>query len=161
MREMKRLLKLIFITLLLPVAAFAQNDALEDEANDIESRLVAPCCWTYPVSDHSSPDALQIKQEVRNFLSEGKSKAEIFKFYEEKFGERILTDPKRAGFNIMLWVLPPLFLILGLYVVVRFLSRKSQNGGPANEAEAEMPKADPASDEEYRKQIQDELYRPS
>ena len=58
----------------LTVAASPDQAVVEREAKQIERMLIAPCCWTQPVSKHFSGAAAEIRQGIRQMLSEGKTR---------------------------------------------------------------------------------------
>lgn len=141
------------------LSAPAMDSALETKAEKIESLLVSPCCWGGTVAEHSSPEALAIKDEVRAMLKDGKSEEEILKFYEAKYGERILARPKKSGFGLIVWGLPILTFLIGAGVVWVFLRRRSV---PAPDLDSSPPPlANTKIDLEYRRKIDAELYGPS
>jgi cytochrome c-type biogenesis protein CcmH len=115
-------------------AAPAASDRFEDEARAIEDNLIAPCCWSQPVSQHQSAAAEEIRQGVREMLAAGKSREEILDHFVAIHGERILATPRPRGFNILVYILPWVALILGtlfVAVVVRRL-RAARPAPPAS-----------------------------
>jgi cytochrome c-type biogenesis protein CcmH len=105
------------------IAALAAPQNKDESAREIEAMLIAPCCWSQPVSQHYSEAADQIRREVREFLAAGKSKQEILDYYVSKYGERILASPRPRGFNLLAYVLPWVFLLAGVTIVVIFLKK--------------------------------------
>jgi cytochrome c-type biogenesis protein CcmH/NrfF len=135
------------------LSSVAWGRDLQTEALRIEGLLMAPCCWGGTVAEHSSPEALEIKEGVRSMLAEGKTEAQILSLYEAKYGERILARPKGAGFGILVWILPGLILTVGGIFTWVFL-RRSRPGAVQTQA---APPGAPA-DEEYRRRLDRELY---
>ena len=88
-------------------------------------------------------------------LAEGKSEAEILKFYETQYGERILARPKAGGFNLLVWILPIVVLLTGAGVVWKFLRARQPASASAT---ANTPPASIPADEKYRVEIEKELY---
>ncbi|MFB3854031.1 MAG: cytochrome c-type biogenesis protein CcmH [Vicinamibacterales bacterium] len=122
--------------------------AIEREAKQIERLLIAPCCWTQPVSDHYSADADRIRVEVRQMLSAGQTREAILDSYVAKYGQRILVEPRPEGFAAFLHYLPWVFLATGgatMVIVVRKFARRAVPGEPASPGEAGR-KAAPATD---------------
>ncbi len=106
------------------LAALAAPQNTEETARELEAMLIAPCCWSQPVSQHYSEAADQIRREVREFLAAGKSKQEILDYYVSMYGERILASPRPRGFNLLAYVLPWVFLLTGTAIVVIFLKKQ-------------------------------------
>jgi len=127
--------------------AAADPQALEREARQLETKLMAPCCWAQQVSLHQSPAADEIKRNIRRLLAEGKTSDQVLEFYVAEYGDRILSEPPARGFSRLIYVAPWVFLVgsVGLVVmVIRRLravspapARPEQAAAPPDEAEAE------------------------
>ena len=55
--------------------------------------LIAPCCWREPIAIHRSDEALQMLDEVKRLVADGRSEEEIKAIYVARYGVRILADP--------------------------------------------------------------------
>ena len=144
------------VVLLSASAALAQpasNPALEQEAKRIEAMVIAQCCWSQQVSVHQSPAADEMKKDIRQQLTEGKTRQQILDAYVAQYGEQILAEPPARGFKRTLYVLPVLLLVVSgivLSVVVkRMAGRPAVAGGPVE------PQA--ATRDTYSDRINDEL----
>lgn len=100
-----------------------------DKAREIEDQLIAPCCWSQPVSQHDSEVSQQIRDEVRNMLAAGKSRDDILDSFVARYGERILVTPRPKGFNTLVYLLPWAALPLGAWILVLLL-RKLRSPAP-------------------------------
>jgi cytochrome c-type biogenesis protein CcmH len=139
----------ILLAMTITGTAVDENDI---QAKRIEKNLIAPCCWNQPVAQHYSATALQIKQEVREMLAQGKTEPEIFDHYVSVYGERILASPRAEGFNLLVWVLPWLSLGLGALLLIFFLKRWRQRSLTL------QPASGPgAIDEKYSERVEREL----
>ena len=135
------------------LVASAVPQSTEETARDIEAMLIAPCCWSQPVSQHYSEAADLIRKEVRRLLAAGKSKQEILDYYVSAYGERILASPRPHGFNMLAYILPWAFLVMGVAVLVIFL-RKWTKRTP----DRLMPDAVPVTiAEHYASRVEHEL----
>jgi cytochrome c-type biogenesis protein CcmH len=117
---------LIFLSFLFwALAAFgAENRQDAEKAREIEDNLIAPCCWSQPVSQHYSEVAEQIRNEVSAMVAAGKSRQEILDYFASKYGERILATPRPRGFNAIVYVLPWAALAVGaglLFIMLKKL----------------------------------------
>jgi len=104
----------------------------EAEVRQLELSIIAPCCWHQPVATHNSPIALQIRQEIRESLAQGKTPDQIKAEYVRKYGERILAVPPRNAFNQFLWIIPIAASVGAFGVAGHFLRlwRKAQVSKP-------------------------------
>lgn len=135
------------------LVAFAVPESAEETAREIETMLIAPCCWSQPVSQHYSEAADQIRKKVRRLLAAGKSKQEILDYYVLAYGERILASPRPHGFNLLAYILPWAFLVTGVAVLIIFLRKWTRR--PPN-----MPGSDAALAplaEQYASRVEHEL----
>jgi cytochrome c-type biogenesis protein CcmH len=105
------------------LAALAAVQSTEETAREIEAMLIAPCCWSQPVSQHYSEAADQIRKQVRELLVAGKSKQQILDYYVSVYGERILASPRPHGLNLLVYILPPAILLIGATSLVIFLKK--------------------------------------
>jgi cytochrome c-type biogenesis protein CcmH len=59
---------------------------------------------------------------VRELVEQGKSREEILAYFVSRYGEFVLLSPTKRGFNLLVWILPFLALIVGgcgVYLVAR------------------------------------------
>ena len=105
-------------------AALGADDAQVDKkAREIEDNLIAPCCWTQPVSEHYSEVAEKIRKEVHEMVAAGRSRDEILDYFVSQYGERILAAPRAKGFNGLVYILPWLALALGAWLLIVLLKK--------------------------------------
>jgi cytochrome c-type biogenesis protein CcmH len=132
--------------------------ALESEAKQIETLLIAPCCWRQPISDHQSEIATEMKAEIRRMLEEGKSRQDILDSYVNQYGARILSIPPQQGFNRMSFLMPMFFAVLGLAVVgglLRKWRRQPTERASSGTDESKLPSSNVSDD--VARRIQKEL----
>jgi cytochrome c-type biogenesis protein CcmH len=124
--------RILIILALFSTAAAAAAGTAQDEkkAREIENNLIAPCCWTQPVSEHYSEVSDKIRKEVREMVAAGKSRDEILDYYVAQYGERILAAPRAKGFNSLAYILPWLALAMGAWLLI-LLVRKTRSPAPA------------------------------
>ena len=70
--------------------------------------------------------ANSLKIMVGKKIKEGLTEKEIYRFFQDKYGEWILYDPKFGKNTYFLWLLPLfLFVIGGAIVFKRFIIKKN------------------------------------
>jgi cytochrome c-type biogenesis protein CcmH len=122
--------------------AFAgTGDRTADKAREIEDILIAPCCWTRPVSQHYSEAAEEIRRGVREMVAAGKTREEILDYYVSIYGERILATPRASGFNILVYIMPWLAFILGTWLLIMILKKLRAPRAIKDPAESALPDA--------------------
>lgn len=105
-----------------PFSAAAAGD-LEGRVRAVGARLVAPCCFSETLDRHLSPQAEQVRNEVRERLAAGSTEDEVVEALVAKYGERLLAAPRPTGFGIIAYLVPPIFLLLGTASVVAWMLR--------------------------------------
>jgi len=158
---MRTILSFLLAIAVAPTVVHAQtapSEAASREilAKQIETELIAPCCWSQQVSQHESPAATEIRVDVRRRLAEGQTHDQILDAYVAEYGGRILAVPPAKGFNYLLFTLPPL-LFLATGVLVILFVRKASRRGQADHAT--LPAVTPAgtSSGQLEQQLDDEL----
>ena len=79
----------------------------------IEDAVLAPCCYTEPVSRHQSEVAVKMRIEIAKWVAAGKTDQEILGTYVRLYGGRVLVDPRTRPGWWTPWV-PWLALILAV-----------------------------------------------
>jgi cytochrome c-type biogenesis protein CcmH/NrfF len=112
---------------------------------DLEESLTCQCgCGlTVHACNHlHCPSAEPLREEIRAQMALGKSKAEILRYFRNKYGEKILSSPTTSGFNLVAWVLPFALMILGGLIVgvtIMRWSGRAQQDTPAQQQPARPP----------------------
>jgi cytochrome c-type biogenesis protein CcmH len=127
----------------------AEDKSNAEKEREIEDNLIAPCCWSQPVSQHYSEAADEIRKEVHAMVAAGMSRDAIMDHYVAQYGERILAAPRPRGFNLLAYLLPWAALILGAWLLFHLL-RKLRSPAPS-------PGPSPLPDAHYAKVIEKEM----
>jgi len=135
----------------LAVAAWGQG--LEEKARELETQLIAPCCWSQPVAQHYSREADEMRVEIRRLLAEGRTPAQVLDHYVSIYGERVLASPRASGFNLTAYLLPYLSLGAGALALFAIMKRLRARV-PAAAASGQEPAA---PDPKYAARLEREL----
>ena len=119
---------------------------------DIEDEVMCVECGT-PLSVSDSPVAERERAFIRRQIAAGTDKAQIKAALVGEYGDDVLAEPKQGGFNVTLWLVPSLLLLLGAVAIV-FALRRWRANGPAPEA----PLPPPLSPEDARR-LEADLWR--
>jgi len=101
------------------------------------------------VADSPSDLAKEMRNLVREQVQQGKSREEIQAYFVSRYGEYVLLSPPKRGFNLLVWGLPFLAIVVGGSVVY-LVARRWTEQAPAN-----RPVADPAYAERVRRELKD------
>jgi cytochrome c-type biogenesis protein CcmH len=129
---MKRLLALL--TLLLLVArAFGvdtgeefADPALQARYERLTHDLRCLVCQNESIADSNAGLAADLRREVREMLSAGKSDQEILAFMTDRYGDFVLFRPPFVARTWLLWLAPALLLAAGAWIAVRIIRQKAQ-----------------------------------
>ena len=110
------------------LAAAPQAGAnVEVQAKEIETALIAPCCFRQQVSAHSSPAAEEVRRDVRARLAQGETRQQILDAYVAQYGKRILAEPPAEGFGAALQMAPFFMAIAGVILLVLIVRRLTRH----------------------------------
>lgn len=147
---------LLAVILALSLAPAQRGPELEIEARTIDAMLIAPCCFRQQVSIHQSPAADEVRLDVRARLAAGQTRQQILDAYVARYGKRILTEPPAVGFDLSLYVMPVVALLLSAGLVTAVLRRFTRHGlSPAPDVLDAAALTPPESREQVR--LDDEL----
>jgi cytochrome c-type biogenesis protein CcmH len=152
------LLGLMLLLLLVPSVVFAQeqNAELDRRTREVAGALQCPVCQNLSAADSPSELAEQMRQVVREKLAAGESREEVLAYFVDRYGEEILIDPPKRGFNLLIWLVPPLILVGGLAVLfttVRRWRRSRDRDAPS----ALEPTLSPAERARYAERLRRDL----
>lgn len=115
---------LLISTLLLLVGCSKPSTDPDVRALRLGGQLRCPVCRGVPIADSPSTLARQMMDIVRQQIAEGKTDQEILRYFEERYGEWALLEPKPEGMNLIVWILPALVLAGGAAGIVIRLKKK-------------------------------------
>jgi cytochrome c-type biogenesis protein CcmH len=135
------LLIIASIFLLCGNVLFAQTESeIEDRVRMLAHQLRCPTCQSQSVKDSDAGLSLNMKAKIRDLIHAGKSDGEILDYFVKRYGEWILRSPPKSGFNLLLWVLPVVVMIIALLVLIRSLKQKRRE--PELKQESPLSKAE-------------------
>ena len=108
-----------------PLQVTPSDSAIEAMTRVLASELRCPVCQGLSIGDSPSELAIEMRGVIRDQLKAGRTPDEVREYFVQKYGEWILLSPEPRGFNLLVYVLPVLFLVLGAWVVWRFIRRWS------------------------------------
>jgi cytochrome c-type biogenesis protein CcmH len=95
---------------------------------EIAAQLRCVVCQNLSVADSPSEMAQQMRAVVRERLAAGDTPDQVVQYFVERYGEWILLAPRRRGFTLLVWILPPLALLAGLGVLAVLLRTWTRRG---------------------------------
>lgn len=121
--------KIIFYLLILNLLFL--NSVMSQNFSQLEIKIFKNIrclvCQGQSIADSNSDFAQTIKSVVSDKISQGKNEKEIYNFLSSKYGDWIVYKPSLNIPNLMLWVIPYLFVIFGAMFFLKNLRKKRQN----------------------------------
>jgi cytochrome c-type biogenesis protein CcmH len=128
----------------------------ESVAQGIDKSLMCPVCPSETIDQSQVEIARQMRVMVREKLAQGESRNEILQFFVDRYGPGILAEPPRSGFNLLVWIVPPVALLLGSGILA--MTVLAMRRGHHRYAEKEAPPAT-AELEPYLSAVDQEIQR--
>ncbi len=111
-------MRIFFIIYFLLLSALNANE-VDNRANTISKNIRCLVCEGQSVYESNSDFAKDIKNYIKKEITSNKSDKEIYDFLITKYGESIIFNPTPSIKNIMLWLAPALFFLIGGYIIFR------------------------------------------
>ena len=101
---------------------FLQNPKQEMRARNISKNIRCLVCQNQSIDDSSAPLAKDLRALIRIKVQENDTDEEIYKFLTDRYGDFILLKPPFKISTFLLWSLPFVFFIIGIFIL--FLHNK-------------------------------------
>ena len=107
------------------------DEILQDQKQELRARNISKnvrcmICQNQSIDESNAELAKDLRILIRDKVKSGSSDKEIYKFLTDRYGDFILLKPPLKVNTLLLWVLPFIFLIIGIYVLFKF-NRKTRN----------------------------------
>ena len=157
---------LLFFFLAMPALA-QEGTVTDDEVNEIAKDLFCPVCESVPLDVCPTQACADWRELIRTQLAEGKTKDEIHDYFARQYGDGVLADPPKRGFNLILWILPVVAVLGGGIFFWRYLKGLRETAATATPTSTPVvddavdtavpPDTSPKDDTDYLNQVEEEL----
>ena len=108
-------------------APLAEDPVVEARLIEISQELRCLVCQNESLASSHAELADDLRREVRGFFRSGKTDTEIKSFLVSRYGDFVLYRPEVKPLTWVLWFGPFVLLLVGLWVLVRYVrARKAQ-----------------------------------
>jgi cytochrome c-type biogenesis protein CcmH len=156
----------IFAVLLLTSATSADTPEpgypSDDDVNQVARQLYCPVCENIPLDVCPTTACSQWRDLIGEKLADGWSEAQIKQYFVDQYGDRVLSEPPRRGLHWLVYILPPVFFLAGIYVVFRVLRSMRTPTSESAEENTTSPAENAAltdDDDPYIRRMEEELKR--
>jgi cytochrome c-type biogenesis protein CcmH len=97
----------------------AEDPALEKKVITLSNELRCLVCQNQTIADSNAELAVDLRNQVRKQLSEGKSDREILDYMVQRYGEFVLYRPPLSYKTILLWAGPFALLLIAIFILIQ------------------------------------------
>ncbi len=145
-----------FAAALVVRGAAAQNPTpSDDQVNRIAHQLYCPVCENTPLDVCPTEACRQWRDLIRQQLSQGWTEDQIKQYFVQQYGARVLATPPAVGINWLVYILPPVIILAGAFILYRAM-RSWQQLARSRDSTAPPAASEPQSDE-YVARLEEEL----
>lgn len=125
----------------------------DDQVNAIAKQMFCPVCENTPLDVCPTQACAQWRELIREKLAAGWSEQEVMDYFVEQYGARVLGAPPAQGFNWLVYLVPPIAILAGIFILLRAMRSWRQ---PAGAVEPISPKP-PVDQDDYTRRLEEEL----
>lgn len=130
----------------------------DNQVNLIAKQLYCPVCENVPLDVCPTQACAEWRELIREQLASGMSEAEIRQYFVTRFGDRVLAAPPARGLNWLVYIIPPVAILLGAFLLFRAMRMWQQRAQTTSAVEP--PVVEPIQGAEidpYIEKLEDEL----
>jgi cytochrome c-type biogenesis protein CcmH len=128
----------------------------DDQVNAVAHGLYCPVCENIPLDVCGTQACAQWRDLIREKLAQGWTDTQIKQYFVAQYGDRVLATPPARGLNWLVYVIPPLAILAGVYILYRAFRawrKPAPDVPPASGLQAEPQ----SINNEYVARIEEEL----
>ena len=130
----------------------------DDQVNAIARQLYCPVCENTPLDVCGTTACAQWRELIRQKLAAGWSEQSIKDYFVQQYGARVLGSPPLKGLNVLVYIIPPLAIIAGVYILYRAYRSWKQPVQPAStESSVEATPGTNGMQDEYIQRLEEEV----
>ena len=122
---------IVVLLIWLPLVVSAQlaqplpeDPVANKRAVQLAEQLRCLVCQNQSIAESNAELAVDLRRQIREQIGQGRSDTEIVDFMVERYGDFVLYRPPFKATTLLLWFGPPLLLLLGIGVLVRYLRER-------------------------------------
>lgn len=142
--------------------------ALATRTEQLASEIRCPVCQGQSVQASTAEAARNMKAQIEALVAAGYTDDEVLRYFETSYGEFIRMMPRAEGFNLLVWLIPGLAMLLGGLVTWQAIKRLGARPKPTPPSEpsegsseqagtASAPSAEELELQPWLKKVREEL----
>ena len=127
----------------------------DDQVNAIAKQLFCPVCENVPLDVCGTQACAQWRELNREQLALGRTEDQIKDYFVLQYGDRVLAEPPRRGLNWLVYIVPPVAFLAGIFILYRGIQswRSTTEYGETSPGEIGQ------SSDDYVSRLEEELRR--
>jgi len=148
---MRKIISVVLLIYVWQVSCLAQapstaqplntNPALEAQVNTISNELRCLVCQNQTIADSNADLAIDLKNQIRTQLTQGRTQAEILDYMVQRYGDFVLYKPPLKASTWFLWLGPFVILLLAFFFLWRQIQVRKKLLSEQQFSQAELARA--------------------
>jgi cytochrome c-type biogenesis protein CcmH len=132
----------------------------DDDVNKIARVVYCPVCESTPLDVCQTQACADWRQIIRDMLEDGATEQEIFDYFSNLYGDRVLAEPPREGFSLLVWLVPLIMIPAGVVFFSYYMRNLRASAVESGPTVRDTAVAEPAApNDDYISKIEQELQR--
>jgi len=116
---------IFWVAVLFAGICWAEDPNLEKRVTGLAHELRCLVCQNQTIADSNAPLAVDLRNEIRSQLAAGKSERDVIDFMVARYGDFVLYRPPFKASTVLLWGGPFLFLLFGIWFLIRRVRKQA------------------------------------
>ena len=129
----------------------------DDQVNAVARQLYCPVCENIPLDVCGTQACAQWRELIREKLGQGWGEEQIKNYFAAQYGDRVLAMPPPHGLNWLVYIIPPLAILAGIFIIYSAFRAWKKPVAAADQGAAATPDATATPQDEYVARLEDEL----
>jgi cytochrome c-type biogenesis protein CcmH len=131
----------------------------DDQVNAVARQLYCPVCENIPLDVCGTQACAQWRELIREKLGQGWGEDQIKDYFVAQYGDRVLAMPPARGLNWLVYIVPPLVILAGVFVLYSAFRawRKPATAATTDTGAALPPEPAAGAQDEYVRRLEEEL----
>jgi cytochrome c-type biogenesis protein CcmH len=131
----------------------------DDQVNAVARQLYCPVCENIPLDVCGTQACAQWRELIREKLGQGWSEGQIKDYFVAQYGDRVLAMPPARGLNWLVYIIPPLAILAGIFILYTAFRawRKPAAAAGADQGAVSPPEPAAEAQDDYVRRLEEEL----
>ena len=107
------------------------GDELERAVAEVAADIRCPKCQALSIADSAAESARAMREEARSLLAAAYTAEQVARYFEQRYGEFVLLEPRARGLNLIVWTAPAAIVLVGALLVAHRMRQRRRVGEEA------------------------------